>query len=160
MKKKFKAYLPIIAGVVLIVAALMIFLPSAIKQTTTLLGVTNVEEYYGLFVVFGHKEDPALKFNFGAFLGWVLLLGAGVICLIGALNRKLGILVLLAGNIAAVGAVLVLFTATFFRASNNLISGENLKYTIGVGPILGGIFGLIGAAAADYAGVKALMSKK
>lgn len=161
MKKKFNAYLPLLAGVLLIVAALMVFLPG-VNVTTTLLGRDHVDTYTGLQAVFGQKEDPALKFNLGAFLGWVLLLGAGALCLVGTLNRKLGMLVLVAAGVAVAGAVLVFLEAVFFKDVNaNALAGLlDSKFSIAAGPIIGGILGILGALAAGYAGVRALMSKK
>ena len=156
--QKFKAYLPLIAGVILIIAAVMIFLPGVVQRTPSPLGDLTVE-YSGLQAVFGQSEDPKLKFNVGVFIGWMFVLGAGVMSLIGALNKKLGILVLVGAGVAIAGSVLVFLEAVLFKSVNDFSGILNTTYNLGVGPILGGIFAIIGASAAGYAGVKAFLSK-
>lgn len=157
--QKFKAYLPLIAGVILIIATFMIFLPGVIQKTPNPLGGDFTVDYSGLQVVFGQAENPKLEFNVGVFIGWVFMFGAGVVSLIGALNKKLGVLVLVGVGVAIVGSVLVFLEAVFFKSANDFSSIFNTTYNLGIGPILGGIFGIIGTASAGYAGFKALLSK-
>lgn len=152
MLKKAQSFLPQIAAAILLVATAMIFLPGVVWRGT-ILGVDFIIDYSGLQSVFGQASDPEIKFSFGAFLGWLLLLASVVLSVVGGLNKKLGLLVLVAAGLALVGAVLVFFEAAFFNAANGV---ENFK--LDVGPILGGIFGLLGAGAAGFAGVTALKS--
>ena len=157
MKISLKSILFGVAGILGIVAFCMMFLTPLTVKVDSFLGGGNTD-YEWQIVYFG-QQDPEVKGAVLAGIGYIAMGVGGLLALImaavsGQKRGLLGIiltlvtLVLLAG-----GAVIAFCTKTIYMDVQGLTSDSidlgivKGELVLGVGPILGGIIGLVAAVA-------------
>lgn len=144
--KQLKKFLPLIGGGLLVLAALFLFLP-AVKVGVTGLGVTVWgDPVSGGHAMFGRTVEGIqdLKFNVGMFITFLLGLGAGAVAIV-TYFKKNELLSYIALGLGALFFIFAFLSGVFFKGANGL--GDGVKIALQVGPILAGIFGILGAGA-------------
>lgn len=144
--KQLKKFLPLIGGGLLVLAALFLFLP-AVKVGVTGLGVTVWgDPVSGGHAMFGRTVEgiQVQKFNVGMFITFLLGLGAGAVAIV-TYFKKNELLSYIALGLGALFFIFAFLSGVFFKGANGL--GDGVKIALQVGPILAGIFGILGAGA-------------
>lgn len=144
--KQLKRFLPLIGGGLLVLAALFLFLP-AVKVGVTGLGVTVWgDPVSGGHAMFGRTVEgiQVQKFNVGMFITFLLGLGAGAVAIV-TYFKKNELLSYIALGLGALFFIFAFLSGVFFKGANGL--GDGVKIALQVGPILAGIFGILGAGA-------------
>ncbi|NLI94700.1 MAG: hypothetical protein GX350_02670 [Erysipelotrichaceae bacterium] len=144
--KQLKKFLPLIGGGLLVLAALFLFLP-AVKVGVSVLGVTVWDDpVSGGHAMFGRTVEGIqdLKFNVGMFITFLLGLGAGAVAIV-TYFKKNELLSYIALGLGALFFIFAFLSGVFFKGANGL--GDGVKIALQVGPILAGIFGILGAGA-------------
>jgi len=147
--KQLKKFLPLIGGGLLVLAALFLFLP-AVKAGVSVLGVTVWDDpVSGGHAMFGRTVEGIqdLKFNVGMFITFLLGLGAGAVAIV-TYFKKNELLSYIALGLGALFFIFAFLSGVFFKGANGLgAAGVEVKIALQVGPILAGIFGILGAGA-------------
>ncbi len=137
--KKFAKYLDLVLATLALVALVMIFLPAIVFGE----GDFSVS-YNGIKTVFGYKEKTLigsaeiLGFSFMNLLTYLLVIAA---CVCGAVSSlKKNKLCLFVAIVAAIVAAIFFFCTVPFCATK-------IKFSLGAGPIIGGICMILAAAA-------------
>lgn len=130
----------------------VMFFP-AVKLTTEILFKTYEVEISGIQAIFGGKLTEGnevvqltlaeFNFNIVSLIGYVLLLVSAFISVI-SFNRNDYLLDIVSTVLCVVAAIVIFLEPTIFASVNQL--SENIKCTLLIGPILGGIFALLAAA--------------
>lgn len=144
--KQLKKFLPLIGGGLLVLAALFLFLP-AVKVGVSVLGVTVWDDpVSGGHAMFGRTVEgiQVQKFNVGMFITFLLGLGAGAVAIV-TYFKKNELLSYIALGLGALFFIFAFLSGVFFKGANGL--GDGVKIALQVGPILAGIFGILGAGA-------------
>lgn len=158
MKITLKKILLLVAGLLGIVAFVMMFLPAVGAQTKALNGKTSVDYIEGIKVLFGSKDSIAgivsveTKGAVGAFIGYLLALLGGIAVVVPMFvikDAKLQKIITLVGAaLLVVATVLIFLEKVMYVGANELgdLESDYLKYVLGPGPIIGGLAAAFGAA--------------
>ena len=136
--EKLKKYSPLIAGILAIVAAVMIFLP-AVQQTSFYGTATDS----GLNVTFGLN---GWAFSFMNLVTYALAILGAVLCFM-SVKKENDALNIIAAVILVVAAVFFFMTVNFSTVEIMGVktSANSFGCSLGIGAILGGICSIIAA---------------
>ena len=129
--EKLKKYLPLVAGILAIVAVVMMFLPAV-----EFYGATNS----GLQVTFGME---GWSFSFMSLLTYVLALVGAVLCFMAA--KKDSFILNIVAAIVLVVAAIFFFMAPNFAMGPGGITAAQIGCSAGIGAVLGGVCSILAA---------------
>lgn len=151
MAKKFKftlgTCLVCVAAVLGLVAFFMFLLPAVNGK-----GALTTDTFKGTEVIFGRKDgdgNAVINFNFLPFLGMFVLPLAGVVLTVLGFFMDNKLFNLIAAVVFVVGGVIAFLTSAVFASA--LVGSYKTLYSqytwsLAVGPILSGIFGILSGA--------------